>query len=36
MLDAMRWGQISEEFIPKLHQLSREVAYQDGIGPTEL
>jgi hypothetical protein len=36
MLDAMRWGQMSAEFIPKLHQLSREVVYLDGIGPTEL
>lgn len=36
MLNAMRWGRLSEEFIPKFHQLSREITYEDGIGPTEL
>jgi hypothetical protein len=36
MLNAMRWGQISKENIPKFHQLSREVPHEDGIGPTEL
>ncbi|KAH9044703.1 hypothetical protein EDB85DRAFT_1854804, partial [Lactarius pseudohatsudake] len=36
MLNDMRRGQISKQFIPKFHQLSRAVVYDDGIGPTEL
>jgi ATP-dependent DNA helicase PIF1 len=36
MLNDMRWGKISKHFIPKFHQLSREIPYEDGIGPTEL
>lgn len=36
MLNDVRWGQPSEHFIPKFHQLSRKVVYEDGIGPTEL
>ncbi|KAI9462364.1 hypothetical protein BJY52DRAFT_1256490 [Lactarius psammicola] len=36
MLNAMRWGQMSEQSISKLHQLSREIVYEDGIEPTEL
>ncbi|KAF8272916.1 hypothetical protein EI94DRAFT_1677246 [Lactarius quietus] len=36
MLNDMRWGQMSEQTISKLYQLSREVPYEDGIEPTEL
>ena len=36
MLNDMRWGQISKQFIPKFHQLAREISYEDDIGPTEL
>jgi hypothetical protein len=36
MLNDMRWGQISKQFIPKFHQLTREILYEDDIGPTEL
>ena len=36
MLNDMRWGQLSEQLIPKFYQLSRKVVYEDGIGPTEL
>ncbi len=36
MLNDMRRGQISKQFIPKFHQLSRAIVYEDGIGPTEL
>jgi len=36
MLNDMRWGQINKQFIPKFHRLSREIPYEDEIGPTEL
>ena len=36
MLNDMRWGQLSEQFIPKFYQLSREIVYEDGIEATEL
>ncbi|KAH9044706.1 hypothetical protein EDB85DRAFT_1813633, partial [Lactarius pseudohatsudake] len=36
ILNAMRWGQMSKDFISKLHQLSREIVYGDDIEPTEL
>lgn len=36
MLNDMRWGQMSNQTISKLYQLSREVPYEDGIEPTEL
>ncbi|KAH9050433.1 P-loop containing nucleoside triphosphate hydrolase protein [Lactarius hengduanensis] len=36
ILNAMRWGQMSKDSISKLHQLSREIVYEDDIEPTEL
>lgn len=36
MLNGMRFGKISRQTIDAFKQLSRPVAYTDGIEPTEL
>ena len=36
MLNEMRYGTLSPKSIARFRQLSREIVYEDGIGPTEL
>lgn len=36
MLNEMRFGRLSQKSIQKFRSLSREVVYDDGLGPTEL
>ncbi|KAI0306052.1 hypothetical protein B0F90DRAFT_959044 [Multifurca ochricompacta] len=36
MLNEMRHGALSRKSIARFRQLSREISYDDGIGPTEL
>ena len=36
MLNEMRFGQLSQQSILKFKSLSREIRYDDGMGPTEL
>jgi len=36
MLNEMRYGTLSQKSIARFRQLSREIIYEDGIGPTEL
>jgi ATP-dependent DNA helicase PIF1 len=36
MLNEMRYGTLSPKSIARFQQLSREIMYEDGIGPTEL
>ena len=36
MLNEMRFGTLSQRSIAKFRQLSREIVYEDSIGPTEL
>ncbi|KAI0307998.1 hypothetical protein B0F90DRAFT_104049 [Multifurca ochricompacta] len=36
MLNAMRWGQMSDQIISRFCKLSREIVYEDGIEPTQL
>ncbi|KAF7310006.1 ATP-dependent DNA helicase PIF1 [Mycena indigotica] len=36
MLNEMRFGQLTQKSIDKFRSLSREIVYEDGLGPTEL
>ncbi|KAF7308275.1 ATP-dependent DNA helicase PIF1 [Mycena chlorophos] len=36
MLNEMRFGRLSQKSIDKFRSLSREIRYEDGLGPTEL
>lgn len=36
MLNEMRYGTLSQKSIAKFKMLSREIIYEDGLGPTEL
>lgn len=36
MLNEMRFGRLSQKSIAKFKSLSRNVVYEDGLGPTEL
>jgi ATP-dependent DNA helicase PIF1 len=36
MLNEMRFGRLSRKSIAKFMSLSREIIYDDGLGPTEL
>jgi len=36
MLNEMRYGALSQKSTARFKQLSREIVYDDGIGPTEL
>lgn len=36
MLNEMRFGRLSAKSILKFRSLSRDIIYEDGLGPTEL
>lgn len=36
MLNEMRYGTLSQKSIQKFKALSRDIIYEDGLGPTEL
>lgn len=36
MLNEMRFGTLSQKSIQKFKALSRDIIYEDGLGPTEL